>query len=92
MRALRRFRRRRWPVLIACIAVAVPITVSGSGLASAGGRPRAASPIQPAGSLRFEMRIQVPADAPAEANGLFWELDPTGAQGPQAVSRLVVAR
>ncbi len=47
---------------------------------------------QPAGSLRFEMRIQVPADAPAEANGLFWELDPTGAQGPQAVSRLVVAR
>jgi hypothetical protein len=38
------------------------------------------------------MRIQVPADAPAEANGLFWEFDPTGAQGPQAVSRLVVAR
>src|SRR6266487_4322652 len=53
---------------------------------------RAASPIQPAGSLRFEMRIRVPADAPAAGNGLFWELDPTGAQGPQAVSRLVVAR
>jgi hypothetical protein len=51
---------------------------------------RAASPIQPAGSLRFEMRIQVPADAPAAGNGLFWELDPTGAQGPQAVSRVLV--
>jgi len=53
---------------------------------------RAASPIQPAGSLRFEMRIQIPANAPAAGNGLFWELDPTGTQGPQAVSRLVVAR
>jgi hypothetical protein len=53
---------------------------------------QAASPIPPSGSLRFEMRIQVPANAPAGANGLFWELDPTGAQGPQAVSRLVVAR
>lgn len=52
---------------------------------------RAASPIQPAGSLRFEMRIQVPANAPAADNGLFWELDPTGAQGPQAVSRVMVA-
>jgi len=53
---------------------------------------RAASPIQPAGSLRFEMRIQVPANAPAADNGLFWELDPTGAQAPQVVSRLVVTR
>jgi hypothetical protein len=53
---------------------------------------QAASPIQPAGSLRFEMRIQVPADAPAGDNGLFWALDPTGAQGPQAVSRVAVAR
>ena len=51
----------------------------------------AASPIQPGGSLRFEMRIQVPRDAPAGPNGLFWQLDPTGAQGPQVVSRLVVA-
>ncbi len=41
---------------------------------------------------RTWQRIQVPANAPAEANGLFWELDPTGAQGPQALSRLVVAR
>jgi hypothetical protein len=38
MRALRGFRRRRWPVLIVCIAVAVPMTVSGSGMASAGGQ------------------------------------------------------
>jgi hypothetical protein len=52
---------------------------------------RAATPIQPAGSLRFEMRIQVPPNAPAGDNGLFWELDPTGAQGPQAVSRVAVA-
>jgi len=37
------------------------------------------------------MRIQVPEDAPAGNNGLFWELDPTGAQGPEAVSGLVVA-
>ncbi len=51
----------------------------------------AASPIQPGGSLRFEMRIQVPGDAPTGPNGLFWQLDPTGAQGPQVVSRLVVA-
>jgi hypothetical protein len=51
----------------------------------------AASPIQPGGSLRFEMRIQVPGDAPAGPNGLFWQLDPTGAHGPQVVSRLVVA-
>ena len=42
------------------------------------------------GSLRFEMHIQIPADAPAGNNGLFWELDPTGRQGPEAVSGLVV--
>src|SRR6266567_4268320 len=41
---------------------------------------RAASPIQPAGSLRFEMRIRVPADAPAAGNCLFWDTAPTGAQ------------
>ena len=43
------------------------------------------------GSLRFEMRIPIPADAPAGNNGLFWELDPTGAQGPEATARLVVS-
>jgi hypothetical protein len=44
------------------------------------------------GALRFEMRIRVPATAPAGANGLFWELDPTGGQGPQATSRILVTR
>jgi hypothetical protein len=42
------------------------------------------------GSLRFEMHIGIPSDAPAGNNGLFWELDPTGAQAPEAVSRLVI--
>jgi hypothetical protein len=51
---------------------------------------RAARPLAPRASLRFEMRIRVPADAPVGPNGLFWELDPLGAGGPQVVSRLVV--
>jgi hypothetical protein len=38
------------------------------------------------------MSIQVPADPPAGDNGLFWELDPTGGRGPQAVSRIAVVR
>ncbi|HEY7046686.1 MAG TPA: DUF4232 domain-containing protein [Jatrophihabitantaceae bacterium] len=52
----------------------------------------AAGQIPAGGSLRFEMRILVPADAPTGANGLFWELDPTGSQGPEVVSRIAVAR
>ena len=52
---------------------------------------RAASPIAPGGSRSFEMRINIPADAPSGANGLFWELDPLGARGPEAVSRVIVA-
>jgi len=52
---------------------------------------RAAGSIAPGGSRSFEMRIQIPADAPSGANGLFWELDPVGARGPEAVSRIVVA-
>jgi hypothetical protein len=52
---------------------------------------RAAAQLPAGGSLRFEMHIQIPADAPAGNNGLFWQLDPTGAQGPEVVSRLVVA-
>jgi hypothetical protein len=51
----------------------------------------AAAQLPAGGSLRFEMRIPIPADAPAGNNGLFWELDPTGAQGPEATSRIVVA-
>ncbi|MBO0868781.1 MAG: DUF4232 domain-containing protein [Micromonosporaceae bacterium] len=53
----------------------------------------AAAGLLPAhGALRFEMRIRVPDGAPAGANGLFWELDPTGSQGPQATSRILVTR
>lgn len=52
---------------------------------------RAAGQLPAHGSLKFEMRIDVPADAPAGNNGLFWELDPTGGQSPEAVSRLVIA-
>jgi hypothetical protein len=52
---------------------------------------RAAVELPANGSLRFETRIQIPVDAPAGNNGLFWELDPTGSQGPEAVSAVVVA-
>lgn len=51
---------------------------------------RAAAPITPGNSLAFEMRIRVPRNAPLGNNGLFWELDPTGAEGPQVVSGLEV--
>ena len=52
----------------------------------------AATSIPPGGALTFEMRIQVPQSAPLGNNGLFWELDPTGAQGPEVVSGLTVTR
>jgi hypothetical protein len=52
----------------------------------------AAHPIPPGGSLGFEMRISIPATAPIGSNGLFWELDPTGAGGPEAVARIMVSR
>jgi Domain of unknown function (DUF4232) len=51
----------------------------------------AARPVAPGGSLWFEMRIQVPAGAPTGSNGLFWELDPTGAGQPEAVARVAVS-
>lgn len=51
-----------------------------------------AGAIPPGGSVYFEMRIGVPSDAPLGKNGLLWELDPTGAQYPEAVSSLVVTR
>jgi uncharacterized protein DUF4232 len=50
----------------------------------------AARPLAPRASLRFEMRIRIPAAAPVGPNGLFWELDPLGAGGPQVVSRLII--
>ena len=53
---------------------------------------RAAGQIPARGSLRFDMRIHVPDDAPTGTNGLFWELDPTGSQGPEVVSRITVTR
>jgi hypothetical protein len=63
------------------------------------GRPEAhelncagAHPIAPRRSLSFEMRIRVPGDAPLGTNGLFWELDPLGAQAPEVVSKLRVTR
>jgi uncharacterized protein DUF4232 len=49
-----------------------------------------AKPLAPGSSLRLEMRIAIPADAPTGPNGLFWVLDPTGAHGPEAVGRLIV--
>jgi hypothetical protein len=52
----------------------------------------AAGPLRPGADVTFEMRIPVPAGAPLGKNGLFWELDPTGAQGPEAVSSLRVTR
>jgi hypothetical protein len=48
------------------------------------------SPLRPGDALRFEMRLRVPSDAPLGANGLFWEMDPLGAQGPEIVSRVIV--
>ena len=51
-----------------------------------------AKPIPPGGSLGFEMRIVVPAGAPTGNNGLFWELDPTGTQSLEVVSRLIVSK
>jgi hypothetical protein len=51
-----------------------------------------AGPILPGRSLFFDMRVRVPSGASLGKNGLFWELDPTGAQYPEAVSGLVVTR
>jgi Domain of unknown function (DUF4232) len=50
----------------------------------------AAHALGPGKTLRFEMRIRIPQAAPFGANGLFWELDPLGAQSPEVVSRVLV--
>ena len=47
--------------------------------------------IAPGDAIRLEMRIRIPDDAPTGANGLFWVLDPLGAQGPEAFSRVIVS-
>jgi hypothetical protein len=50
----------------------------------------AAHPLAPHSTLRFEVRIRIPSAAPVGPNGLFWELDPLGAQSPEVVSRVIV--
>jgi Protein of unknown function (DUF4232) len=52
----------------------------------------AATPIPPGGAVLFEMRVRVPAAAPAGPNGLFWALDVTGSRPLEVVSRIVVDR
>jgi hypothetical protein len=51
-----------------------------------------AGTILPGRSVFFDMRVRVPSGASLGKNGLFWELDPTGAQYPEAVSGLIVTR
>lgn len=53
---------------------------------------RAAHPIRPGKSLAFAMRLRVPKDASLGPNGLFWELDPFGAQAPQVHARVTIDR
>jgi hypothetical protein len=50
----------------------------------------AAEPIPPGAAALFEMRVRVPASAPAGPNGLFWALDVAGTQPLEVVSRLIV--
>jgi hypothetical protein len=38
------------------------------------------------------MQIRVPKTAPFGSNGLFWELDPLGAGGPQVHARVIIKR
>jgi hypothetical protein len=50
----------------------------------------AAHSIRPGGSESFAMRLKVPKSAPLGVNGLFWGLDPLGANGPQLNARVLV--
>jgi hypothetical protein len=52
----------------------------------------AAKPIAPGKSEAFAMEIRVPKNAPLGGNGLFWGLDPFGANAPQLSARAVVDR
>jgi hypothetical protein len=51
-----------------------------------------AHPIRPGGSEAFAMQVRVPALSPVGRNGLFWELDPFGRQGPQVHADVVIRR
>jgi hypothetical protein len=46
--------------------------------------------VAPGGSIRFEMRLRIPASAPTGVNGLFWVLDPLGGQNAETVALVVV--
>ena len=50
----------------------------------------AAQALEPGRSIRFDIALNVPSNAPTGDNGLFWELDPLGAQGPEATARVVI--
>jgi hypothetical protein len=51
----------------------------------------AAHSVRPGGSIRFDVQMPVPSNAPVGDNGLFWELDPVGVQGPEATARVMVS-
>jgi len=46
--------------------------------------------VRPGRSIRFNVELDVPRNAPVGDNGLFWELDPLGTQGPEATARVIV--
>jgi len=48
--------------------------------------------LAPGKSVAFAMRVDVPKSSPLGANGLFWELDPFGAQGPEVHARVTITR
>jgi Protein of unknown function (DUF4232) len=50
-----------------------------------------AHPIKRGRRIAFAMQLRVPADAPTGGNGLFWLLDPFGAQAPEAIARVLIA-
>jgi hypothetical protein len=50
----------------------------------------AAHSIGPGKSLAFAMQLRVPKNAPVGSNGLFWSLDPFGAQTPQLHARVAI--
>jgi hypothetical protein len=52
----------------------------------------AAHAIAPGKAEAFAMRVRVPRNSPAGANGLFWELDPFGLHTPQLHARVTIDR